>query len=101
MLSSDAGARSTGWMARGACQSEDPELFFPISASGVGLDQVNAAKAVCRGCPVRAACLSFGVATRQDGIWGGTTSEERSAIRGAGRRDGARQLFHSSVTRPA
>jgi hypothetical protein len=22
---------SAGWMSRGACQREDPELFFPIS----------------------------------------------------------------------
>jgi len=94
MLSSEVG-RSLGWMARGACRREDPELFFPIAVSGTGTHQVNAAKAVCQRCPVRAACLSFGLQTRQDGIWGGTTYEERSAIRGAWRRDAARQPSHA------
>ena len=43
--------------------------------------QVFAAKAVCFGCAVRAACLSFALATGQAGIWGGTTQEERRAMR--------------------
>jgi hypothetical protein len=30
---------------------------------------------------VRASCLAFAVETRQDGIWGGTTSDERHAMR--------------------
>jgi WhiB family transcriptional regulator, redox-sensing transcriptional regulator len=81
MVPQDPGARSLGRMARGACQREDPELFFPITPGGASLRQVSAAKAVCRGCAVRAACLSFGLETRQDGIWGGTTSEERGALR--------------------
>ncbi len=81
MSGSDADARSLDWMARGACQREDPELFFPIAASGPGLLAIKAAKAVCQGCAVRVPCLSYGVQTRQDGIWGGTTAEERSAIR--------------------
>jgi WhiB family transcriptional regulator, redox-sensing transcriptional regulator len=71
---------SPGWMARGACQHADPELFFPNATRGAALEQVSAAKAVCTVCAVRAACLSFAVDTRQDGIWGGTTSEERRAL---------------------
>jgi WhiB family redox-sensing transcriptional regulator len=77
MLSSDAVTGPFGWMSRGACQREDPELFFPVTTHGAALRQVNAAKAVCRACAVRAACLSFGLQTSQDGIWGGTTPEER------------------------
>jgi len=68
-------------MPRGACQGEDPELFFPIAASGPGLAQVIAAKAVCFRCAVRAACLSYALVTGQAGIWGGTTQEERNAMR--------------------
>jgi WhiB family redox-sensing transcriptional regulator len=81
MLSSDTATGPFGWMSRGACQSEDPELFFPVTTRGAALGQVNAAKAVCRACAVRAACLSFGLQTSQDGIWGGTTPEERRALR--------------------
>jgi len=57
----------------GARQSEDPELFAPVTAYGAALHQVNAAKAVGRACAVRAARLSVGLQTSQDGIWGGTT----------------------------
>lgn len=81
MPPSNAPVGSSSWMSLGACQREDPELFFPISAKGPALDQVSAAKAVCRRCAVRPVCLSFGLETRQEGIWGGTTSEERSAMR--------------------
>jgi WhiB family transcriptional regulator, redox-sensing transcriptional regulator len=75
---------STGlsrWMSKGACRDEDPEIFFPIDVQGPALDQASVAKAVCRRCAVTAACLSFGLETRQEGIWGGTTREERLAMR--------------------
>src|ERR1700728_444712 len=81
MLSSDAATGLFGWMSQGACQSEDPELFFPVTTRGAALHQVSAAKAVCRACAVRAAWLSFGLQTSQGGIWGGTTPEERRALR--------------------
>src|SRR5690348_17274320 len=68
-----------GWMSRGACRRADPELFFPISAGAAQV--VAAAKAVCQACAVRASCLTFAVETGQDGIWGGTTAEERHAVR--------------------
>jgi WhiB family redox-sensing transcriptional regulator len=68
-------ADPSAWMLRGACRGEDPELFFPISTTGPGLAQANSAKALCGRCQVLANCLSL--ITRPDGIWGGTTSEER------------------------
>ena len=64
-------------MVRGACRSEDPELFFPIAAVGPVPAQVRSAKAVCARCPVQASCLSYALITGQDGIWGGTTRQER------------------------
>jgi len=80
-MTTSESAGSPGWMPRGACRGEDPELFFPISAAGPALAQVLAAKAVCFRCAVRAACLSYALATRQSGIWGGTAQEERDAMR--------------------
>ena len=41
------------WWSRAACQSADPDLFFPISAAGPALGQVARAKAVCAACAVR------------------------------------------------
>lgn len=63
-----------------ACQTADPELFFPVSGAGAGL-AVARAKAVCASCAVRQQCLDFAVETRQPhGVWGGTTEQERRAI---------------------
>jgi WhiB family transcriptional regulator, redox-sensing transcriptional regulator len=81
MTTAEFAGGSPGWMPRGACRGEDPELFFPITSAGAALAQILAAKAVCFRCAVRAACLSYAVATGQAGIWGGTTQEERVAMR--------------------
>ena len=71
-----------GWRSAAACRSADPDLFFPISASGRALEQVAEAKAICARCPVRRQCLAFALRTRQAyGIWGGRTEEERAAAR--------------------
>jgi WhiB family redox-sensing transcriptional regulator len=69
------------WMVRGACRGVDPELFFPISVRGRAVEQINYAKAVCGYCAVGGSCLSYALRTMPDGIWGGTTSEERIAMR--------------------
>jgi WhiB family redox-sensing transcriptional regulator len=81
---------SLGWMSRGACQRADPELFFPVAAAGPALQQAEAAKAVCGRCAVRASCLAYALETVQDGIWGGTTSEERRVRTVPARRGGSR-----------
>ncbi|MBC6459009.1 WhiB family transcriptional regulator [Actinomadura sp. HBU206391] len=68
-------------MDRGACRSEDPELFFPISSYGDGEHQVRRAVSVCHDCSVRRECLSYALAERlQDGVWGGLTEQERLAV---------------------
>jgi len=71
------------WWSLAACQSADPEVFFPISPLGAaGAHQTARAKAVCGKCLVRPQCLSYALASRQvHGIWGGTTEEERQLLR--------------------
>ncbi|GAA3569046.1 WhiB family transcriptional regulator [Amycolatopsis ultiminotia] len=72
---------TTGWLARAACQDEDPELFFPISDVGPGARQVERAKAVCARCPVRQECLSYALGNGlTNGIFGGTTELERRKL---------------------
>jgi WhiB family transcriptional regulator, redox-sensing transcriptional regulator len=69
------------WRDAAACGRADPELFFPVGATGPALRQIDEAKRVCRSCPVRAPCLAW--ALDHDvtaGVWGGTTEEERHAI---------------------
>ncbi|MFF4650806.1 WhiB family transcriptional regulator [Streptomyces sp. NPDC001380] len=70
------------WRNRAACREADPELFFPVGSAGPALVQVERARAVCRGCPVQEACLEWAVRVdERAGIWGGTTPEERTALR--------------------
>jgi WhiB family redox-sensing transcriptional regulator len=80
------------WMPRSACRGTDTELFFPAAEAGRALPQVWAAKAVCDRCEVRSSCLSYALETMQHGIWGGTTTDERIAMRRsqAGQLTGAR-----------
>jgi WhiB family transcriptional regulator, redox-sensing transcriptional regulator len=75
------------WRSAGACLNADTDLFFPISMTGRGLDQIAEAKAICARCRVRAECLEF--AQTHDftyGIWGGTTPEDRQRVRRRERR---------------
>lgn len=47
--------------------TQDPELFFAESP-----DDVEQAKAMCRGCPARMACLAGALERREPcGVWGG------------------------------
>jgi WhiB family redox-sensing transcriptional regulator len=70
------------WRSRGACLAADPDLFFPISATGSSAAQVAEAKAICASCPVLSDCLGFALAQRDmQGIWGGTTDSERKQLR--------------------
>jgi WhiB family redox-sensing transcriptional regulator len=66
------------WLDAGACRTEDPELFFPITASGPSARQIDAAKAVCHRCGVQDQCLHYALESHQSyGVWGGTSEEER------------------------
>jgi WhiB family transcriptional regulator, redox-sensing transcriptional regulator len=70
------------WWSLAACQSADPDLFFPISGSGPARVQVDRAKAVCAGCPVRGDCLQYALAAGPlQGVWGGLTEDERRLLR--------------------
>jgi WhiB family redox-sensing transcriptional regulator len=75
------------WMLHGACRQTDPELFFPVAAKESAERQIEAAKAVCAPCAVRASCLSYALEAKAEGIWGGTTQQERhGGRRSPGRR---------------
>ncbi len=77
------------WWSHAACSTADPELFFPLSGTGPAAQQVARAKAICAGCQIQHACLSYALAAGTvQGIWGGTTEEERRLL--LRRRAGAR-----------
>jgi WhiB family transcriptional regulator, redox-sensing transcriptional regulator len=73
---------STDWRDLAACRDRDPELFFPIGNAGPTLRQVAQAKQICAGCTVRTPCLEWALASGQEaGVWGGTSEDERHALR--------------------
>jgi WhiB family transcriptional regulator, redox-sensing transcriptional regulator len=73
---------ATDWRAHAACSRADPRIFFPAGTGAASLVQVERAKQVCAGCPVRIPCLDWALATGRDvGVWGGTAADERRALR--------------------
>ena len=79
------------WRHEALCRDEDPELFFPIGTTGPAATQVEQAKVVCRRCPKVEPCLTWALDTGQDaGVWGGTSEDERRALKRRGARAGAR-----------
>jgi WhiB family transcriptional regulator, redox-sensing transcriptional regulator len=76
-------ALATDWTLA-ACRDEHPELFFPVGTEGPALAQLAEAKRVCGTCPVMGECLRWALETGQDdGVWGGTSEDERRAMRRA------------------
>ena len=70
------------WRDRAACKDSHPELFFPIGSTGDALAEIDAAKTICRSCPVRRECLAFAIETNQEsGVWGGMSEDERRKLR--------------------
>ncbi len=70
------------WRELAACRDSDPNLFFPVGATGPALDQIEEAKAVCRDCMVQEDCLQFSLQTNQEaGVWGGYAEDERRRLR--------------------
>ncbi|MBX6356703.1 MAG: WhiB family transcriptional regulator [Micromonosporaceae bacterium] len=76
--------RDPAWRTRGACQTVDPETFFPAPS-----EPADAAIALCRTCDVQGACLAWALDVGDcHGVWGGTTPRERRAMLVAWRSQG-------------
>ena len=63
--------------------SQVPEVFFPEDEHDpvVRKSMVQVAKEVCADCPVRLRCFDYALTANMQGIWGGTTAEERQKLR--------------------
>ena len=54
-------------------------MFFPDEGDTAAIAY---AKSICQGCPVIEECLTYAVEMNQtEGIWGGTTKQERRRLR--------------------
>lgn len=61
------------WSKRAICAGVQISMFF--TASSVGM-----AKVICGRCPVKAECLIWSLMYKEQGIWGGTTENERKKL---------------------
>lgn len=71
------------WQMHGKCRGLDSELFFhPHGERGPRrFAREEAAKDVCRSCPVLRDCAAHALTTREPyGIWGGMGENEREAV---------------------
>jgi WhiB family redox-sensing transcriptional regulator len=71
-----------GEVFAGACAKSDPDVF-----NDPGRKNIEAAKRVCAGCPLRRACLEAAmraedgvIASARHGIYGGATGPERATL---------------------
>jgi len=74
---------------RAACAGMSTRMFFPVPGRGHEAEErhaadVERAQAVCARCPQVLACLGWALRHREHGVWGGTTDEQRDALRTAG-----------------
>ena len=84
----------TPWMDDAACKGKT-EMFYPERG-----EDIAAAKAICRACPVRIDCLDHAMTHREVvGVWGGLSAQERRRVRRVRAR--ARQETPEPYQRPA
>jgi WhiB family redox-sensing transcriptional regulator len=71
-----------------ACADDtvDPDWFFPVTKNDQ--ERITRALTVCRRCELRESCAQFALTTGQEGIWGGTTDEQRAQMRAGQPRTG-------------
>ena len=67
------------WRIRALCRGVDPDTWFPRKGD---LATRTTARRICHACPVRRECaeLAFNIGAA-DGIWGGLSPKQRTAIR--------------------
>lgn len=72
------------WMDRGACNgTPDWELFFADERAkrrGLPAEVPPEIDPFCQACEVRITCLNWALDNDEDGVWGGTTKQQREAI---------------------
>ena len=96
-----ASSGSPDWRDYAACRDTDPELFFPIGNAGPALLQLDQAKQVCAGFPVRTSGLEWALASGQEaGVWGGASEDERRALRRIRQASAGLDIADSLALRP-
>jgi hypothetical protein len=66
--------RDISWQRRAACKDQDPSVYDTDD------DATPSPAILCFLCEVRAACLTYALAGRESGTWGGMSRKERDRI---------------------
>ncbi|MEV7282855.1 WhiB family transcriptional regulator [Streptomyces sp. NPDC093111] len=76
MSTPGAASDNSSWRDDALCRQVDPELFFPEPGGSTAK-----ARAICIKCEVREPCLQLALDRGEPGVWGGTSKNQRQAIR--------------------
>jgi hypothetical protein len=68
--------KEMSWRDQAACSTVSTSIFFSTPKSPT----VYQALSICKSCPVRKDCFYEATLYGYDGIWGGSTPEQRSAL---------------------
>ena len=83
---------SQTWREQAACRGMCPDVFFPVAESRSQQEAAWAkerAVQVCQACQVTDACLAYSLDNDETyGVWGGSTPDDRDALRRLRRRRG-------------
>jgi WhiB family redox-sensing transcriptional regulator len=71
------------WQDQALCRRTPVAVFFDseLSRGSRRARREEAAKQVCRQCPVIEACRRHALAAEDYGVWGGLTAQERAILR--------------------
>jgi WhiB family redox-sensing transcriptional regulator len=64
------------WRALAACRGMSTSVFFPPKGK-----YSPEAHAACRGCAVRPECMTEAIHSALEGVWGGTTEQQRRSVK--------------------
>ena len=67
-------------MSGGACKGLNTEMFYPEVVQYTRVE-TKFYENLCKDCPIKQACLEWGLAHERQGVWGGTTPDARVGIR--------------------
>jgi hypothetical protein len=78
LMSSDSGSdidslfQRPAWQRSAACRGQGSAMFF-----GSGRGAATRAMALCESCPVAGECRAAAIESGEQGVWGGTTAQQR------------------------
>lgn len=64
------------WRDRAVCSNQPTDKFFATPKSCL----ISSALAICKTCPVRSDCFYEAMQYNYDGVWGGSTYEQRLVL---------------------